>query len=57
VTRRLPLGGRKVRLDNGHVVSVLPSLGSPDGLSLPGDRVMVEIAFNQLKGWRLARRP
>lgn len=53
----LPLGGRKVRLDNGHVVSVLPSLGSPNGLSLLGDRVVVEIAFNQLKGWRLARRP
>jgi hypothetical protein len=57
VTKHLPLGGRKVRLDNGHVLSVLPSLGSPKGLSLLGDRVVVEIAFNQLKGWRLARRP
>ncbi len=53
----LPLGRRKVRLDNGHVVSVLPSLGAPSGASLLGDRVVVEIAFNQLKGWRLARRP
>ena len=57
MTKHLPLGGRKVRLDNGHVVSVLPSLDSPKGLSLLGDRVVVEIAFNQLKGWRLARRP
>ena len=57
MTKHLPLGGRKVRLDNGHVVSVLPSLGSPNGLSLLGDRVVVEIAFNQLKGWCLARRP
>ncbi|KAK0354747.1 hypothetical protein LTR94_011209 [Friedmanniomyces endolithicus] len=57
VTKLLPLGGRKVRLDNGHIVTVLPTLGAPNGVSLLGDRVVVEIAFNQLKGWRLARRP
>jgi hypothetical protein len=57
VTKLLPLGGRKVRLDNGHVVTVLPTLGSPNGVSGLGDQVVVEIAFNQLKGWRLARRP
>jgi hypothetical protein len=57
VTRLLPLGGRKVRLDNGHVITVLPTLGAPNGVSLLGERVVVEIAFNQLKGWRLARRP
>lgn len=53
----LPLGRRKVRLDNGHVVTVLPILCAPTGVPLLGDRVTVEIAFNQLKGWRLARRP
>ena len=55
--RLLPLCGRTVRLDNGHVITVLPTLGAPNGFSLLGDRVVVEIAFNQLKGWRLARRP
>lgn len=53
----LALGGRRVRLDNGHLVTVLASLGRPTDVSLIGDRVVVEIAFNQLKGWRLARRP
>ena len=57
MTKLLPLGGRKVCLDNGHVVTVLPTLGSPNGVSGLGDPVVVEIAFNQLKGWRLARRP
>ena len=57
MTKLLPLGGRKVRLDNGHIVTVLPTLSAPNGVSLLGDRVVVEIAFNQLKGWRLARRP
>jgi translation initiation factor IF-1 len=57
VWKLLPLGRRKVRLDNGHVVTVLPILGAPTGVPLLGDRVTVEIAFNQLKGWRLARRP
>jgi hypothetical protein len=41
VTRLLPLGGRKVRLDNGHVITVLPTLGAPNGVSLLGDRVVV----------------
>jgi hypothetical protein len=31
--------------------------GPPTGAPLIGDRVVVEIALNQLKGWRLARRP
>ncbi|MFP5296283.1 MAG: hypothetical protein ACLGG3_03015 [Alphaproteobacteria bacterium] len=53
----LPLGLRRVRLDNGHVVTVLPSFGRATAVPLVGDRVVVEIAFNQLKGWRLARRP
>ena len=53
----LPLGLRRVRLDNGHVVTVLPSFGRASEVPLVGDRVVVEIAFNQLKGWRLARRP
>jgi translation initiation factor IF-1 len=53
----LPLGLRRVRLDNGHVVTVLPSFGRATELPLVGDRVVVEIAFNQLKGWRLVRRP
>ena len=53
----LPLGLRRVRLDNGHVVTVLPSFGRATDVPLVGDRVSVEIAFNQLKGWRLARRP
>lgn len=57
MTKLLPLGGRKVRLDNGHVVTVLPTLGSPQGVSGLGDPVVVEIAFNQLKGWRLSRQP
>ena len=46
----MPLGGRRVRLDNGHLITVLPSLGAQTGVSLLGDRVTVEIAFNQLKG-------
>ncbi|MBA4805276.1 MAG: translation initiation factor IF-1 [Brevundimonas sp.] len=53
----LPLGLRRVRLDNGHVVTVLPSFGRASDVPLVGDRVVVEIAFNQLKGWRLVRRP
>ena len=57
ITRLLPLGGRRVRLDNGHLITVLPSLGAQTGVSLLGDRVTVEIAFNSLKGWRLSRRP
>ena len=57
ITRLLPLGGRRVRLDNGNLITVLPSLGAQTGVSLLGDRVTVEIAFNQLKGWRLSRRP
>ena len=57
VMKLLPLGGRKVRLDNGHVVTALPSKGSPDGAPVMGDRVVVEIAFNSLKGWRWSRRP
>jgi len=31
--------------------------GPSTGVPLIGDRVVVEIAMNQLKGWRLARRP
>jgi len=53
----LPRGDRKVRLDNGHIVTSLPSAGAPHRVPLLGDRVVVEIALNQLKGWRLARRP
>ena len=53
----LPLGLRRVRLDNGHVVTVLPSFGRATDVPLVGDRVVVEIAFNQLMGWRLVRRP
>lgn len=52
----LPLGLRRVRLTNGHVVTVLPQLRSTRDVSLVGDQVTIEIAFNQLKGWRLARR-
>lgn len=55
--RLLPLGRRQVRLDNGHLVTVLATLGTQTDVTLIGDRVVVEIAFNQLKGWRLARRP
>lgn len=57
IVNLLPLGLRRVRLDNGHVVTVLPSFGRATDVPLVGDRVVVEIAFNQLKGWRLARRP
>ena len=53
----LPLGLRRVRLDNGHEVTVLPSFGRAADVPLVGDRVVVEIAFNQLRGWRLVRRP
>lgn len=53
----MPLGVRRVRLDNGHVIKVLPSFGRAVDVPLVGDRVVAEIAFNQLKGWRLARRP
>ena len=53
----LPLGVRRVRLANGHLITVLPTLGRPIDVSLIGDRVVAEIDFNQLKGWRLARRP
>ncbi|WP_156367757.1 hypothetical protein [Brevundimonas sp. Leaf363] len=57
MVKLLPLGVRRVRLANGHLITVLPKLGRPMDVSLIGDRVMVEIDFNQLKGWRLARRP
>ena len=57
VTGVLPLGARRVRLENGHVITVLPSLNRPLRTSVLGDEVRVEIGFNQLKGWRLTRRP
>ncbi len=57
VTGLLPLGARRVRLENGHVITVLPSLNRPLRTSVLGDEVRVEIGFNQLKGWRLTRRP
>ncbi|MCZ8195111.1 MAG: translation initiation factor IF-1 [Brevundimonas sp.] len=57
VVALLPRGDRKVRLDNGHVITSLPMRGPSTGVPLIGDRVVVEIAMNQLKGWRLARRP
>ncbi|MBU1324134.1 MAG: hypothetical protein KJ676_02735 [Alphaproteobacteria bacterium] len=54
----LPLGLRRVRLTNGHLVTALPARGKAGAPSLVGDRVTIEIAFNQLKGWRLSgRRP
>lgn len=53
----MPLGARRVRLTNGHLVTVLPSLGVPTDVTLVGDPVVVEIKLNQLKGWRLVRRP
>ncbi len=56
MTRLLPLGARRVRLGNGHLITVLPSLGETEATRL-GDAVTVEIRFNQLRGWRLARRP
>ena len=57
MTRLLPLGVRRVRLGNGHLITVLPSLGDRAEATRPGDAVTVEIRFNQLRGWRLARRP
>lgn len=57
VTGLLPLGARRVRLENGHTITVLPSLNRPLKTSILGDEVRVEIGFNQLKGWRLTRRP
>nr|WP_314527456.1 hypothetical protein [uncultured Brevundimonas sp.] len=57
VLKLTPLGGRRVRLDNGHLITALPSLDARTRVSRPGDRVTVEIAFNSLKGWRLSRRP
>jgi hypothetical protein len=57
VTSLLPRGRRGVRLDNGHLITVLPTLGVPTDVSLMGDRVAVEIGFNQVKGWRLALLP
>lgn len=54
----LPLGLRRVRLTNGHVVTVLPPRGKDQPPCLVGDAVNIEIAFNQLRGWRLSgRRP
>lgn len=54
----LPLGLRRVRLTNGHVVTVLPARGRTGAPCLIGDAVNIEIAFNQLRGWRLSgRRP
>ena len=46
-----------MRLDNGHVITTLPMRGSSTGVPLIGDRVVVEIALNQLKDWHRARRP
>ena len=57
MTRLLPLGARRVRLENGHVITVLPSLDGQAAPTRPGDSVAIEIRFNQLRGWRLARRP
>jgi len=57
VVKLMPLGGRRVRLNNGHLITVSPSLGVQTGVSLLGDRVRVEIAYNSLRGWRLTRRP
>ncbi len=55
VVTLLPHGARRVRLGNGHVVTALPSLSSGPTVSLLGDRVAVELPFDELTGWRLSR--
>ena len=50
----LPLGGRRVRLANGHEMDVLRASGKPPEVSLIGDVVDVILNSGQLLGWRLA---
>lgn len=54
VVALLPLGGRRVRLANGHELDVLRASGRPPEVSLIGDIVDVMLGSGQLLGWRLA---
>jgi len=51
-------GGHSVRLDNDHLVKAYPAASQahqpPPAI---GERVVVEMAFNEMKGWRFARPP
>lgn len=52
--RLLPRGSRQVRLDNGHVLTVLAA-GKPRlGTLLIGDVVRVELGSDEMEGWRFA---
>lgn len=50
-------GAHDVRLDNGHHVEAYDAKG-PASASRPtlGARVSVEMAHNEMRGWRLTRR-
>lgn len=52
--RLLPHGGRRVRLDNGHILTALAADPPWAGITLMGDLVRVELGLNELEGWRLA---
>ncbi|HYD44443.1 MAG TPA: hypothetical protein VEA79_04160 [Phenylobacterium sp.] len=43
-----------MRLDNGHL---LRAWTHEDQATRPGQRVRVQLSPDDLKGWRLARRP
>jgi hypothetical protein len=51
-------GGHSVRLDNHHPVTAYPTASQahqpPPAV---GERVRVEMAFDEMKGWRFSRRP
>jgi hypothetical protein len=51
-------GARQVRLDNRHLVTARPPRRQAASM-LPGAgaRVMIEMAPNDIQGWRLSRRP
>lgn len=51
-------GGHSVRLDNDHLVTARPaaSEGHQPPLAV-GERVVVEMPFDEMNGWRSARQP
>ncbi len=52
VVRLLPRGSRQVRLDNGHVLTVLAATKPRLGTILVGDVVRVELGIDEMEGWR-----
>jgi translation initiation factor IF-1 len=54
VVRLLSQGGRRVRLPNGHILTVLAARRPRPERALVGDLVRVELGLDEREGWRLS---